>query len=112
MTVSTNAHLAYGIDLGEDLPEKLEKLKFDGELPDFQFGYGVEILTHCSNDYPQYFVALANTEWMARRGYPEELPEDALKLADPNSDQILKKFCDDFGIEWKQPAWHLFSMWD
>lgn len=131
MGTSTDAIVAFGFNLGEEWPESLRVE--DEDSPDFedwiadQLGLGewqedgywerkreavaafpVDIITHCSCDYPEYFIAVRGTEQRAHRGYPVrlEIPEiDTAKIA------ALRQFCQQHGIEWEEPVWHAFSMW-
>lgn len=97
MSVSTDAVFAYGYDLGElveldwfgeddDFIEKahqrlLEAHGFTETWKEHRDGYyrrrtaaeqdmGVEILSHCSVDYPQYLLAAYGTATTASRGNP------------------------------------------
>lgn len=135
MGVSTDAILAFGFDLGDDLPGKLgeylasyEDGYFDfeefiattcGVGPDEWEKYtaaktaalencGAEITTHCSHDYPSYFLHVPGAKQRARRGDPKkvELPQIGAEQID-----ALRAFCDLNGIDWQEPAWHIFSYW-
>jgi hypothetical protein len=68
----------------------------------------VEIITHCSYDSPMYFLALRGTETRAWRGSPK-----AVETPPPAPEQIdaMLAFCVSHRIEWKEPAWHIFSLW-
>ncbi len=68
----------------------------------------VEVITHCSYDYPMYFLAIRGSESRARRGYPQRVAD-----SDPSPEMIIamRSFCDVHGIAWQEPAWHIFSMW-
>ncbi len=142
MGVSTDAILAFGFNLGEELPEAFQD--DDGDSAGFEFdewlnqkagvvypegnagiespeyrAYSdackavkaaspVDFITHCSFDYPMYFLALPRTKTTASRGHPRavrtpEVPSEAVAA--------MRKFCDENGIEWKEPSWHIFSLW-
>lgn len=68
----------------------------------------VEVITHCSYDYPMYFLALRGTKISASRGYPV-----AITTPTPTAEQIaaMRAFCEQHGIEWQEPSWHIFSLW-
>jgi hypothetical protein len=68
----------------------------------------VDVIGHCSYDYTMNFLAIRGTELRARRGYPQ-----AAQLTDVSPEKIaaMKAFCAEHDIEWKEPAWHIFSMW-
>jgi hypothetical protein len=68
----------------------------------------VEVVMHCSYDYPMHFLALRGTKQRAWRGSPK-----AVATEGPAPEQIaaMRQFCEQHGIEWQEPAWHIFSMW-
>lgn len=68
----------------------------------------VELVTHCSYDYPMYFLALRGSETRAWRGSPK-----AVSTPQPTQEQIdaMRSFCVDIGLPWQEPAWHIFSLW-
>lgn len=131
MSTSTDAILAFGFDLGEELPEQLsgEEGGFDfyewaekragmswkpGDKDYFKrrdamlAALPVSIETHCSGDCPMYFLAWNGSTQTARRGYPTNVV-----LPTPSEEQInaMRRFCDENGIKWLVPAWHIFSYW-
>lgn len=142
MGVSTDAILAFGFDLGEELPESL--VGEDGDSGGFEFeewlktkagivypeGHAgikspaytayyeagkalveacpVDLITHCSYDYPMYFLAVRGTEVKAWRGHPKTVTTGPIKQSQLNA---MRKFCDDNGIPWQEPQWHIFSLW-
>jgi hypothetical protein len=127
---STDAIIAFGFDLGEELPESLMTDADDGESFDWwnwldiYLGLGeeenynvrsnarksfpVEFITHCSYDYPMYFLAARGTKQVATRGHPTEV-----KMAEETPEQIqaMRDFCSKFGIQWREPSWQIFSLW-
>lgn len=131
MSTSTNAILAFGFDLGEELPEvwaseegfeftewaeKKAGLKWSADDKDFWkkrdamlAGLPATLVTHCSGEYPMYFLALPGSVTSAHRGTPVAVAA----TGEPSGRQLtaMRKFCDDLGIEWKEPAWHIFSYW-
>jgi len=68
----------------------------------------VEMVMHCSYDYPMYFLALRGSKTRAWRGTPS-----AVNPTPPSDAQVtaMQAFCAEHGIEWQQPGWHIFSMW-
>ncbi len=136
MGVSTDAIVAFGFDLGEDLPQSLLPDDDGDDYFDFEEWYlakvgieyqetdetgeyrkareealascPVEIITHCSYDYPMYFLALTGTRTTASRGCPQEI--DPERVAD---DRILEmcRFCQWAGVDWVEPKWQVFSVW-
>jgi len=137
MGQSTDALMAFGFDLGEEMPESFTYDEDDGfeadefllrdydvTIPEWTPGIGqdywrkkdeliaglpVEIITHCSGEYPMYFLAVRGTEHQARRGYPEKAPQRAIEQSEIDA---LRAFCEKHGIEWQEPSWHIFSMWN
>lgn len=140
MGQSTNAILAFGFDLGEELPESLQIAMEEDE--DFEWDrflaedsgviypdYGaynvhgeyaqaekealakvhIQVILHCSYDYPMYFLSIRGTEQTACRGYPRTIDTAMQGIGDQR--QALKDFCTKHGIEYKEPQWYIFSMW-
>jgi hypothetical protein len=68
----------------------------------------VELVLHCSSDYPMYIMAIRGTQLRASRGYPE-----VVKSLSVSQEKITaaKQWCLDHGIEWKEPEWILCSDW-
>lgn len=68
----------------------------------------VEVITHCSYDCPMYFLALRGSQSTALRGYPV-----AVTTPVPPAEQVsaMRAFCDQHGIKWQEPSWHIFSLW-
>jgi hypothetical protein len=142
MGVSTNASIAYGVDLEEELPEVIQRWLDEGDDRDTEEwlahtsgwvpvpgddGYylqdangvsswqyveehcPVELVYHCSDDYPMYIIAVRGSEITASRGYPKvigSLDVDEVKLEEAT--EWMAQHLPD--IEWK-PEWLLYSMW-
>lgn len=68
----------------------------------------VDLVMHCSYDYPMYFLALRGSKTKAWRGYPQVV---ATPRPMPEQIEAMKSFCADHRIEWQEPNWHIFSMW-
>jgi hypothetical protein len=128
MGQSTDAIIAFGVDLGEELPEFLEE--FDGEFDEFlasisglpKWGepghsyeaheafakaFPVTIIYHCSGDYPMYVLAVNGTEQRAWRGEPQTI--EPLVVSD---EQIaaLRDFMNEHELD-GDLGWLLFSNW-
>lgn len=100
-----------------DLVDRYEKLH-----PEFRIGLDkyyedrkkvaetcpVELIRHCSGDYPMYFLAVKGHTYSASRGYPVEV-EDL--NVDPKALEAFKAFCAKYGIEYTEPKWYLASLW-
>lgn len=141
MSQSTDAILAFGFDLGEtDLEEILNDSPPDGgDFEDwlchragviYPAGHDgidsdeykaydaakkaaieacpVELLMHCSYECPMYYLALRGSSVKANRGYPQDVYTNTPQ---PEKIAAMKAFCDELGIDWQQPKWHIFSMW-
>lgn len=70
--------------------------------------YGIDLVPHCSNDYPMWVIAVRRTVQRASRGYP------ATPVMGPVTDDeiaALKAFCDETGLTWSEPSWVLCSNW-
>ena len=69
----------------------------------------VEIIIHCSYDYPMYILALRDTDVSAARGYPKVIDPAALKV-DPARIEEAKEFCKDADLPaFDDPQWLIFS---
>lgn len=70
---------------------------------------GVELVSHCSGDYPMYILAVKSSVITAHRGYPKRLPNDM--VADPEWRKVLEGFCEKTGIPMQEPGYILCSNW-
>lgn len=70
--------------------------------------FPIEIVSHCSCDYPLYIIALRGTVMTAWDGEPREivLPEISAEKV-----QMLIDFCAEHGIKGVAPRWLLTSNW-
>jgi len=73
--------------------------------------FPLEMVSHCSYDYPMYFLSIKGTERRASRGYPtfiEGLPEVTSKQR-----SALKEFAEEYNFKYDEEkvGWHLFSMY-
>ena len=68
----------------------------------------VELVIHCSYDYPMYFLALRGTKVRAWRGSPVQV-----QTPTPSGHPLtaMRQFCAHHGIAWEEPQWHIFSLW-
>jgi hypothetical protein len=72
----------------------------------------IQLVQHCSYEYPMYIIAAKETTTLASRGYPRMIELELLTLASNGQADILKEFCDEYDIEVKgEPAWWLASMY-
>ena len=132
MGVSTNGILVFGIQLPEEeKPEFLEE--FDGDFDTFvdslsglpQWGeeghdfakdkafrdsFPVDLVWHCSYDYPMFILTVRGTDETAYRGSPEVIDPEKLFVT-LEKIEALRSFCEEYGIEWEEPKWYLCSMW-
>ncbi len=131
MGTSTDGILAYGVDLPEyegcdysDLPwaedgddefgDTIARLAGGRQYPEEGWlddkrkaaeACGLELVFHCSYDYPMYILAVRGTEHTASRGYPTEIKE----LPTPDATK-LREWCKKYEIEC-DPKWLLCSLW-
>jgi hypothetical protein len=70
---------------------------------------GVEIGTHCSHEYPIWFVFLKKHSY-TDRGFPQAIDPKKLSVTEKEIES-LKDFCLKVGIKFKKPHWHLASYW-
>lgn len=70
----------------------------------------IEIVIHCSGNYPMYAIAIKKSVYSASRGYPENLGPDIQS----NLDWVdkLRDACEKLKIEWQEPHWELASLWN
>lgn len=130
MSTSTDAILAYGYDLGENLPFiGVDDYQYpgwwDGE-EDFESaavrrlieadpqakyaGLPVGIETHCSDRSPMYALVIKATVTTASRGYPETITDLTMpEGAQEHMAWAVEVLGLDVGDV--QPAWLLFSYW-
>lgn len=85
MSVSTDAILVWGFDVGED-EEHLSEIDYD-ELLKISKKHDGELVLHCSDSHPCYIIGLAHGCLCAYRGFPKKvkslgLPHDAQKRLD------------------------------
>lgn len=123
MGQSTDGILLYGIRV-ED--ETLERFDDAYERPDPKPGdkdfaawllymgkshFGVEVVDHCSDECPLYFLAIAGTVTTAWRGHP--MPIDPSKMqSEPYWADMLKEFATVNHVKTEgEPGWWLASMW-
>lgn len=132
MGISSDGIVAFGFPLGDEdfeFPERMTAyLDKDDEDEEFDFddficaeagvsdapyevrkahieACPVELVKYCSYDYPMCFLAIRGTEKRACRGYCEEFMPESHNWAE------MKEFCDKYGIEWREPGWHVMSMY-
>lgn len=141
MGVSTDAIIAFGFDLGDELPDALSDFMSEHEhdselvlaadhgitLPEYMgrdykeyaaareealAPLKIDLIPHCSGDYSMWFLAARGSNKTASRGHPQ-----ALEVADLAASfgaeviEAMRAFCERHGIEWQEPKWHIFSMW-
>ena len=72
---------------------------------------GVELITHCSGEYPMYILAIAGTAKSASRGTALEITKDDLLMNQLAGLERLRAFCELHDIPWAEPRWLLCSYW-
>lgn len=77
----------------------------------------VEIVQHCSCDYPMYILAIKGTFQDAGRGYPLSFKPEELILPEQfdgenDANYFLKYWADKWGLTYTgQASWYLSSLW-
>lgn len=71
----------------------------------------IEIITHCSYDYPMRIVAVRGTEIRAYRGSPKEIDWSALQALVDERLPAAVEFCKEHGIPFEDPTWILTSVY-
>lgn len=70
----------------------------------------VDLVRHCSYEYPMYFLAVRGTDRSASRGSPEEISLESMAVA-PEKIEAAKQWCVEHNIEWQEPKWYLASLY-
>jgi len=71
----------------------------------------VELINYCSDEYPMYILAISETCYGARRGYPEKIIPVDLSVTNEQIAQLFD-FCKTYGVKFEgEPAWYLSSYW-
>lgn len=83
MSTSTDAILVFGVPLAEDveIPEYVDSVDIDTSSELYRAFYGyldrhkgtIEIVSHCSNEYPMFIVGVRVSKLRASRGSPRRL---------------------------------------
>jgi hypothetical protein len=136
MGISTDGILAFGFDLGlegekpeflgdhEDIDEMVtaEAGLTAPEHRDYERDWReywkakkaalaacpIELIEHCSGEYPMYIIAVRGTGGYARRGYAQKV--DTSPPA-PEKIEAARAWCEAHGIEWQEPCWLLASFY-
>lgn len=94
MSTSTNAYLFYGIteadneEWGQEIDEETDEYSwYKPETEDALKALGVTVGSHCSGDYPMWFIATVKIT--ARRGYPQAIAPDTLTTQPDWNDKII-----------------------
>jgi hypothetical protein len=133
MGVSSDGILFYGFHFDEDeLPEILSDNEeaedpedpedlvaklygWDGKYPEYSFQWEklhpspIVVGTHCSYNYPMYYVAIKESDLSASRGTPEKVD----MAVGPNWGALLREFCEKIGIDFDKQnvGWWLASLY-
>lgn len=133
MGQSTDGILAFGVDFGEDIEmpwgddfeEYLheeasliwksgmsdeESSKYFAACRKVEAACPVEVVIHCSLDYPMYILAVRGTHTSASRGYPEAIDPKEL-IVQEEKIAAAKAWCEKLDIQWDNPQWLLCSLW-
>ena len=68
----------------------------------------IEIVTHCSWDYPMYIVAVVGSVTKAYRGGPQKIED---WVVPHGKVQTASDFCDEHGLPFEDPTWILASIY-
>lgn len=92
-----SAYLAYGFELPEEFPEVFDDNdSFDNGVQIVPFGY----------DYSGKFIAIK--AFQAYWEGPVKIEGLPLEVG-PYQLQALKDFCEEYGLEYKEPSWNLLA---
>jgi len=121
MGTSTDAILAFGVQLKDDAVREaadLDNMDAEDELAQKLYelrqesANGLEIIRHCRDAYPMYFLAISGTQRCASRGEPERI--EALPVITEEQMDTLTRFIEEYCIQDKLKGpigWWLFSDW-
>ena len=124
MAASTDAILAYGVDLGavgeDEIPAAIEAILSDEETRDDIAE--VEFVEHCSASYSSWIVAVPGTVHRAYRGSPKIIDLGILasenRVVGPKPSGILDErvaaavaWLRKHGVARQVPTWLLASWW-
>jgi hypothetical protein len=116
MGTTTNAVLFYGFVEQEegdwsDAVDRHEEWDYT-ELRDLEKRLDVELDSHCSHDYPMWYIAVESKTVTARRGDVKEITSATLEI-DPTWDAKLREYAAAFEIDLgdQVPGWCLVSYW-
>ncbi len=74
-----------------------------------EVAFPVDLVQHCSGEYPMWIFALRRTVQRASRGSPSALTAGIILGAEVAA---MKALCEEMGLPWSEPAWLLFSNWN
>ena len=107
MSTSTDAYLAYGIDIGA-ASEDIDLYNLPTDLDKGVVG----CVIHCCDAEPMGIITITSTVQCAWRGEPKTIDTNMFSQNEPATmDKLLKEFCDEHKLEYKKPGWLLFSWW-
>jgi len=129
MSVSTDAIIAFGIQLDEYVPWDdyefedwwLENTGYDGISYEEKKKWlelhpiNIEVVEHCCSEELMHIVAMPGTVTRAYRGYPKELTEELITKPSENKIKEFKdwvvKYLPEDSYKDIEPKWYLFSLW-
>lgn len=116
MGTSTDAILVYGIPLEEGAIRYDENAKSGPSYMYYTGGVedGVEIVMHCSAEYPMHIVAIPGTAISAYRGSPTPVAVDSLLPGTEADNELLLAFLKKHKLKKSKgakPGWWLCSYW-
>lgn len=108
---STNANLAWGIDLEDfwELPEGCDEDDPVGWVENNLDLNGVQLFMHCSYSAPMYILS-PSVELSAYRGWAMEISTKDL-VVESDWQRRLDAACEKLGIPKQKGSWLLYSFW-
>ena len=109
MSVSTDAILVYGFEMGEDGEDSEFAEKFYEE---YDRNDGIEFVSHCSGEYPMWIIGISESRIRAWRGDPK-MVDPAKLIYRPEWDKAIIHAADEYGIQvdMDRLGWWLASDW-
>lgn len=125
MGLSTDAILCYGIALDDDESWEVHDVMGVEEYDNDEFcewlekineeleAVGLYIDSHCSAEYPMYYICVHETAISANRGYPQIVTMERIGIINERTkekwDKKLKEACKQYNFPYKNPEWLLMS---
>jgi len=100
--VSTDGILFFGIVFDDETETETEFLFLESKG-------SIKIDTHCSGEYPMYFLTIKGYHHTAYRGCPQEI--QSFDRPSDGDIEELRHYCTVNNLPYTEPKWWLVSYW-